>query len=152
MAVTGILCYSAAYFYFVRPKPVRLDPSGLYTVQPVFQSARSSLIRLFRPGVPIDQEFFPWRWELKRFQLGTTNLAGLQQMRPFEARVVGVGRTMPYNTGISTLSMKLQLESGELLEIRQPGASEEMFALAGRLMNTRLYEFPQSWFEANTGR
>ena len=69
-------------------------------------------------------------------------------MRLFKARVIGVGRSMPYNTGISTLTMKLQLKNGDLFEIRQPAASEDMFALAGRLMDTRLHEFPQSWFEA----
>ena len=149
LAVAAVfLCYVAGYFHFVRPKPVRIDPSGPYVVEPVFRTARSGLIRLFRPAISIDQALLSWRWKLKRFQLGTTNLDGLKQMRPFEARVVGVGRTMPYNTDISALSMKLQLKNGKLLEIRQSDASEDVFARAGRLMDTRLHQFPQSWFEA----
>ncbi|MCW5556045.1 MAG: hypothetical protein KIS67_28290 [Verrucomicrobiae bacterium] len=69
-------------------------------------------------------------------------------MSPFRARVESVGRTMPHDTGVSTLRMGLRLESGHFLQIDQPAATEQMFALAGALMDTRLHEFPASWVDA----
>ena len=66
-------------------------------------------------------------------------------MRPFRARVESVGRTMPNDTRVSTLHMGLRLESGHFLKIVEPSATEQMFAQAGTLMDTRLHEFPASW-------
>jgi hypothetical protein len=59
---------------------------------------------------------------------------------------------MPYNTGVSTLQMGLRLESGEFLKVAEPGATEQMFGLAGSLMDTRLHEFPASWLEPAKGK
>jgi hypothetical protein len=144
----ALLCYVGGYLHFVHPMPIRVGTSDRESVEPVFGTARHSIIRLFRPAVAIDQALFSGRWELERFQLPRTNLAGLRTMSPFRARVESVGRTMPYNTGISTLQLGLRFESGYFLEIDEPGATEQMFALAGSLMDTQLHEFPSSWFNA----
>jgi len=143
-----LLCYLAGYLHFVSPMPMRVGPSKRESVEPVFRTARLSIIRLFRPAVTLDQALFPGRWDLKRFQLPPTDLAGLRKMSPFRARVESVGRTMPHNTGISTLRLGLRFESGHFLQIAEPGATEQMFALARSLMDTRLHEFPSSWFDA----
>ena len=143
-----LLCYILGYLHFVHPMPVPLGASGQESVEPVFSTAKASVIALFRPAVAVDQTLFPGRWELERFQLPTTDLAGLRKMSPFEARVESVGRTMPYSTGVSTLHMSLRLEDGHFLKIDQPLATEQMFAIAGALMDTRIHEFPKSWFDA----
>lgn len=143
-----LLCYVVGYLHFVHPMPIRVDPSNRESVEPVFRTARHSLIRLFRPAVAVDQTIFPGRWELARFQLPPTDLSGLRRMSPFRARVESVGRTMPNNTGISALRFGLRFESGHFLQIDEPAATEQMFALAGSLMDTRLHEFPSSWFDA----
>jgi hypothetical protein len=143
-----LLCYIGGYLGFVHPMPVRAGPSNRESVEPVFRTARHSIIRLFRPAVAVDQALFPGRWELERFQLPPTDLAGLRKMSPFHARVESVGRTMPHSTGVSTLHLGLRFESGHFLQFDEPGATEQMFALAGSLMDTRLHEFPSSWFDA----
>lgn len=142
--------YIAAYLHYVHPMPVRLNPSKPESVEPVFRTANPSLIRLFQPAIAVDQELFPGRWEREHFLLPTTNLAGLRQMPPFRARVETVGRTTPANTGISTLHLGLRLDTGQWLEIDEPGATEQMFALAGSLMDIQLHEFPGSWFPTKT--
>jgi hypothetical protein len=142
------LCYVFGYLHFVHPMPVRLDPSNNESVEPVFSTANARIIGLFRPAVAVDQDLFPSRWELERFQLPPTDLAGLRKMSPFKARVESVGRTMPYNTGISALHMGLRLEDGHFLQIDQPQATERMFAIAGAMMDAQIREFPKSWFAA----
>ncbi len=144
----GILLagYIAAYLHYVHPMPVRLDPSKPESVEPVFRTVNHSLIRLFQPAIAVDQGLFPGRWEREHFLLPTTNLAGLRQMPSFHARVESVGRTIPYNTGISTLHLGLRLDTGQWLQIDEPGVTEQMFAIAGSLMDTQLHEFPGSWF------
>jgi hypothetical protein len=144
--------YIAGYLHFVRPMPLRVGTSDQESVEPVFRSANSAIIRLFRPVVGIDQSLFPGRWNRDRFQLPSTNLAGLRTMRPFSARVESVGRTMPNDTKLSTLQMGLRLESGHFLKIVEPGATEQMFARAGALMDSRLHEFPASWFLAGNDK
>ncbi len=147
---TGIalLCYSVGYVHYVHPMPIRVGPASRESVEPVFRTARHSILRLFRPAVAVDQTLFPSRWDLQRFQLPPTDLAGLHKMSSFRARVESVGRTTPHNTGVSTLRMGLRFESGHLLQIKELAATEQMFALAGSLMDTRLHEFPSSWFDA----
>lgn len=135
------------YLYFVHPEPISLDSSNHESVEPVFRTGRHSIIRLFRPAVPIDRAFFPGRWKLERFLLPPTDLAGLRAMPRFRARVQSVGRTTPHNTGISTLRLGLRLESGHFLQIVEPAATEQMFSLAGSLMNGGLHEFPTSWVD-----
>jgi hypothetical protein len=144
--------YILAYLYFVHPMPVRLDPSKPELVEPVFRTVNHNIIRLFQPAIAVDQELFSDRWELNHFQLPTTNLAGLRQMSPFRARLESVGRTTPYNTKISTLHLGLRLETGYSLQIIEPNATEQMFAVAGSLMDTRLHEFPDSWFDAKVAK
>lgn len=141
-----LLSYIVGYLHFVHPKPVRAGGSGRESVEPVFRTARHSLIRLFRPAVAVDQALFPGRWDLERFQLPPVDLAGLRKMAPFRARVEIVSRTTPHNTGVSTLHLGLRLENGCLLPVVEPGAAETMFSLAGSPMDTRLHEFPSSWF------
>jgi hypothetical protein len=145
---TGIplLCYVGGYLHFVHPMPVRVNGSDRESVEPAFSTARSSLIRLFRPAIAVDQTLFPDRWEPERFQLPGTNLAGLRMMSPFRARVESVGRSMPYNTGISALHLGLRFETGYFLKIDEPGATEQMFAVAGSLQDFQIHEFPKSWF------
>jgi hypothetical protein len=143
-----LLCYIIGYVHYVHPMPIRVGPASRESVEPVFRTARHSLISLFRPAVAIDQALFPSRWDLQRFRLPPTDLAGLHQMPSFRARVESVGRTTPHSTGISTLRMGLRLESGHFLQIDEPAATEQMFGLAGSLMDTRLHEFPGSWFDA----
>ena len=147
---TGIplLCYIGAYLHYVHPIPIHVGPGNRESVEPVFRTARHSIIRLFRPAVAVDKALFPSRWDLERFQLPPTDLAGLRKMSSFRARVESVGRTMPHNTGVSTLRLGLRFESGHFLQIDEPAATEQMFALAGSLMDTRLHEFPSSWFDA----
>lgn len=155
VASTGVplVCYIAAYFHFVHPMPVHTDGAGHDDlVQPVFRSANPWVIRLCRPAISLDQELFPGRWDPAHFQLPSTNLAGLRRMLPFRARVESVGRTMPYNTGISTLHLGLRLESGHFLKVDEPGATEGMFAIAGSLQDYQLHEFPQSWFNPTIAR
>jgi hypothetical protein len=150
-ASTGVplLCYIAAYLHFVHPMPVHAEGGGGDdVVQPVFRSANPWVIDLFRRAIPLDQELFPGRWNPARFHLPPTSLAGLRKMAPFRARVESVGRTMPYNTGISTLHLGLRLESGHFLKIDEPGATEQMFSIAGSLQDYQLHEFPESWFNA----
>ena len=143
------LGYIAAYSHFVHPMPVPVDGSGRdASVQPVFRSANPWVIGLFRPAIVFDQELFPSRWEPARFQLPPTDLAGLQKMAPFRARIESVGRSMPYDTRISTLHLGLRLESGHFLQIDQPGATEQMFVIAGSLQDFQAHEFPRSWFNA----
>jgi hypothetical protein len=142
-----LLCYILGYLYFVHPMPVRLGASSNESVEPVFSTAKAGIIGLFRPAVAVDQDLFPGRWELERFQLPPTDLAGLRKLSPFQARVESVGRTMPYNTGISTLHMGLRLQDGHLLQVDQPQATDRMFAIAGALMDTQIHEFPKSWFD-----
>ena len=154
-ASTGVplLCYIAAYSHFVHPMPVRAEGGGRNNVvQPVFRSANPWVIDLFRPAIPLDQELFPGRWDPARFQLPATNLTGLQKMTPFRARVESVGRTVPHNTGISTLHLGLRLESGHFLQIREPGATEQMFTIAGSLQDFQLHEFPESWFSPKAAK
>jgi hypothetical protein len=150
---TGIplLCYLVGYLHFVRPMPVRVA-GGPELVEPVFRSANPRIIGLFHPAVAVDQELFPGRWDLARFQLPPTDLAGLRKMGPFRARVESVGRTTPHNTGISTLHLGLRLETGHFLKVDEPGATEQMFATAGSLQDFQIHEFPQSWFDAKTGK
>lgn len=152
MALIGmslmLLCYIVGYLHFVRPMPVRVDPAKGESVEPVFSTGRYSIIRLFRPAVAIDQALFPSRWELKRFQLASTDMAGLLKMAPFRARVESVGRTTPHNTGISNLHLGLRLESGHFLQIVEPGATEQIFAISGALMDYQLHEFPGSFLNA----
>src|SRR5215471_10400827 len=81
-----LLSYIAAYSHFVHRMAVRVDASGREAVEPVFQTANHSIIRLFRPAVAVDQALFPGRWKMERFHLPPTNLAGLRAMRPFLAR------------------------------------------------------------------
>ena len=145
-------CYIAGYLHFVRPMPIRVGTSEQESVEPVFRSANSAVLGLFRPAVGIDQALFPGRWNLERFRLPSTNLAGLRAMRPFSARVESVGRTMPNDTKVSTLQMGLRLESGHFLKVVEPRATEQMFAQAGSLMDTRLHEFPASWFLPKTDK
>ncbi len=147
-AAFPLLCYIVGYLHFVHPMPIRVGSSNHESVEPVFRTTRHSIISFFRPAVAVDQTVFPGRWELERFQLPPTNLAGLRTMPPFRARVQSVARTMPHNTGISTLRLGLRLESGHFLQIDVPAATEQMFALAGSLMDTGLHEFPSSWFDA----
>jgi hypothetical protein len=127
---------------------VRVGPDNHVSIEPRFRTASPSIIRLFRPAVAIDQAYFPSRWDVKRLQLPPTDLTGFQKMSPFRARVESVGRTMPYNTGVSSLRMGLRLEGGYFLQIDAPAATEQMFALAGSLMDSQLHEFPSSWFDA----
>ena len=147
-----LLLYVVAYSHFVHRMTVRVDASGRESVEPVFRTANHNIIRLFGPAVAVDQALFPGRWELERFHLPPTNLAGLRAMRPFLARVESVGRTKPNNTEVSTLHMILRLESGEVLKVTEPGATEQMFGMAGALMDTRLHEFPTSWVEPDKGK
>jgi len=144
MALAALL-YVGGYAHFVHPMPVRMDGSEGETVQPVFHTARQGIINLFGPAVAVDQALFPGRWELRRFQLPPTNLAGLRAMRPFSARVESITRTMPHNTGITTLQLGLRLESGHFLKVVEPGATEPMFALVGSLMDHQVHEFPACW-------
>lgn len=143
-----LLCYIVGYAHYVHPMPIRVGLGSRESVEPVFRTARPIIIRTFQPAIAVDRALFPSQWELQRFQLPPTDLAGLHKMSPFRARVEGVGRTMPHNTGVSTLRMGLRWESGHFLQIDQPAATEQMFALAGSLMDTRLHEFPASWFDA----
>jgi hypothetical protein len=147
-----LLAYVVAYSHFVHRMAVQTGTPGRESVEPVFQTANHSIIRLFRPAVAVDQALFPGRWEIERFHLAPTNLAGLRAMRPFLARVENVGRTKPNNTGVSTLHMTLRLENGEVLEVTEPRATEQMFAMAGALTDTRLHEFPTSWLEPDKGK
>lgn len=150
LAGTGVLLlgYVAGYLHFVRPMPIRAAGGGGESVQPVFHTGNPWLIALFRPAVPVDQEFFPGRWDSRRFQLPPTDLAGLQKMAPFRARVESVGRTQVHKTGVTALQLGLRLESGHFLRIDEPGATEEMFAIAGSLQDFQVHEFPRSWFGA----
>ncbi|HWQ92534.1 MAG TPA: hypothetical protein VN673_12750 [Clostridia bacterium] len=133
--------------------PVKVGASnGGESVQPVFRSANPWIIGLFRPAVTLDEEFFPGRWDLARFRLPSTNLAGLQKMAPFRARVESVGRTTPHTTGISTLHLGLRLESGHFLKVDQSAATEQMFAIAGSLQDHQVHEFPGSWFNARIAK
>lgn len=143
-----LLCYILAYVHFVHPMPVRIGTSSRETVEPVYRTVNYDIIRLFSPAIAVDQVLFPSRWELQHFQLPPTDLAGLRKMSPFYARVESVGRTMPYNTRISTLYLGLRLENGDFLKIVQPRATPRMFTIAGSLMDTRIHEFPKSWFDA----
>lgn len=147
-----LLCYFGGYLHFVHPMPIRSGTSNKESVVPVFRTARHSIISLFRPAVAVDQALFPSRWQPERFQLPPTDLAGLRKMSPFRARVESVGRTMPYNTGISTLRLGLRFENGKYLQISEPGATEQMFALAGSLQDFQLHEFPGSWFNRQTAK
>lgn len=148
LGCTGVplLCYLTAYLHFVHPMPV--DDS----VQPVFRSGNPWTIRLLRPAAALDQALFPGRWNLDRFQLPATNLAGLRKLAPFRARVESVGRTTLRQTGVSTLHLGLRLESGHFLKIDEPGATEQMFAIAGSLQDLQLHEFPRSWFDPNAAK
>jgi len=148
-----LLCYVAGYLHFVHPMPVHIGgANGPESVEPVFQGSNPKIIGLFRPAVAFDRELFPGRWELARFQLPPTDLAGLQKMAPFRAKVASVGRTMPYTTGISTLHLGLRLETGHFLQIDEPRATEQMFAIAGCLQDYQLHEFPKSWFNAKIAK
>ena len=151
---TGIplICYVGGYLHFVHPMPVRVGRADQQSVEPVFRTANQSIISLFRPAVTIDRALFPSRWEIEHFQMPPTNLAGLRKMRPFRARVESVGRTMPYSTGISTLRLGLRFESGQYLLISEPGATEQMFAIAGALQDFQMHEFPDSWFNRQTAK
>ena len=152
-AGVALLCYIVGYLHFVHPMPVRVDGAGHDDlVAPVFKSTNPRIIALFRPAVALDQELFPGRWDPARFQLPPTNLNGLQKMPPFRARVQSVGRTMPYNTQISTLRLGLRLETGYFLEIEEPGATEQMFAIAGSLQDSQIHEFPANWFNAKIAK
>jgi hypothetical protein len=150
-AGTPLICYVAGYLHFVHPMPTRIA-NGPESVEPVFQTANPAMIGLFRPAAGLDRELFPHRWDLARFQLSPTDLAGLRKLPPFRARVESVGRTMPYNTGLSTLYLGLRLETGHFLRIEQPEATEQMFAIAGALQDYQQHEFPQSWFNAETAK
>lgn len=145
-------CYIAGYCHYVHPMPIRVGDSDSESVEPVFRTARHGIIRLFGPAVAVDQAVFPGRWEPKRFQLIPTDLAGLCRMSPFLARVEGVGRTMPHNTGVTTLHLRLRFDTGHLLQVNEPGATEPMFATAGALMDTQLHEFPTSWFDTKIAK
>ena len=148
----SLLCYIGGYLHFVHPRPIHVSGAGRESVEPVFHTANPGIISLFRPAVAVDREFFPNRWKLAHYQLPRTNLAGLRKMSAFRARVEKVGRTMPYNTGISTLHLGLRLESGQYLQIDEPGATEEMFAVAGQLQDYQQHEFPNCWFNAKTAK
>jgi hypothetical protein len=127
--------------------PIKVEPNR-ESVEPVFNTVSYSIIRLFRPAIAVDQALFPGRWELARFQLQPTDLAGLHKMKPFRARVESVDRITLQNAKVSGLRLGLRFESGYYLQIHEPAATEQMFAVAGSLMDHALHEFPRSWVEA----